>query len=92
MVVYLVDRPNRRTEYDEETQSLEEDMTKAKARLRAKAKAGQKARKRVAIADRPGPKIRPGQYDPGASSIKSPGRNANTRNFAIPKRGAARSR
>ena len=67
-------------------------MTKAKARQRAKAKAGQKARKRAASADRPGPKIRPGQFDPGAGSIKSPRANANTKTFAGAKRGAARSR
>ena len=67
-------------------------MTKAKARQRAKAKAGQKARKREATADRPGPKIQPGQFDPGPSSIKSPRVNANARNFARTQRGAARSR
>ena len=67
-------------------------MTKAKARQRAKAKAGQKARKREASADRPGQKIQSGQFDPGASSIKGPRVNANTRNFAVAKRGAARSR
>ena len=67
-------------------------MTKARARQRAKAKAGQKARKREATADRPEQKIRPGQYDPGAGSIKGPRMNANTKNFAGAKRGAARSR
>ncbi len=67
-------------------------MTKARARQRAKAKAGQKARKREANADRPGQNIQPGQFDPGASSIKSPRANANARNFAVAKRGAARSR
>ncbi len=67
-------------------------MTKAKARQRAKARAAQKARKREANADRPGPKIRPGQFDPGASSIKGPRVNANAKNFARVKRGAARSR
>ncbi len=67
-------------------------MTKAKARQRAKAKAGQKVRKREANADRPGQKIQTGHFDPGASSIKGPRVNANTRNFAVAKRGAARSR
>ncbi len=67
-------------------------MTKAKARQRAKAKAGQKARKREANADRPGQKIQTGHFDPGASSIKGPRVNANTRNFAVAKRGAVRSR
>lgn len=67
-------------------------MTKAKARQRAKAKAAQKSRKREAAADRPGQKIPPGQYDPGAQSIKGPVENANARNFAGAKRGAARSR
>ena len=70
----------------------EEDMTKAKARQRAKAKASQKARKRDANADRSGQNIQPGRFDPGASSIKSPRVNANAKNFAGAKRGAARSR
>ncbi len=67
-------------------------MTKDKARRRAKAKAAQKARKREADADRPGQKILPGQFDPGASSIKSLRVNANAKNFAGAKRGAARAR
>ncbi len=67
-------------------------MTKAKARQRAKAKAAQKARKRDADADRPGQKIQPGQFDPGASSIKSPRVNPGAKTFAGAKRGAARSR
>ncbi len=67
-------------------------MTKARARQRAKAKAGQKARKREANADRPGQNIQPGRFDPGASSIKVPRVNANTRKFSGAKRGAARSR
>ena len=67
-------------------------MTKAKARQRAKAKAAQKVRKREANADRPGQQIRPGQFDPGTGSIKGPGANATTRNFAGARRGAARSR
>ncbi len=67
-------------------------MTKAKARQRAKAKAVQKARKREANADRPGQKIQPGQFDPGAGPIKGPAVNASTKNFAGARRGAARSR
>ncbi len=68
-------------------------MTKAKARERAKAKAAQKPRKREANTDRPGQKkIRPGQFDPGAGSIKSPRVNVNAKNFARTQRGAARSR
>lgn len=67
-------------------------MTKAKARQRAKAKAGQKARKREAGDDRPGQKIRPGQFDPGPGSIKSARANANPKHFAGAKRGAARSK
>lgn len=67
-------------------------MTKAKARERAKAKAGRKARKPEADAERPGQKIRPGQFDPGASSIKGPNVNVGAKNFAGAKRGAARSR
>jgi len=67
-------------------------MTKARARKRAKAKAAQKARKREANADQPGRKIRPGQFDPGPGSIKSPRVNANIKNFAGARRGAQRSR
>lgn len=67
-------------------------MTKARARQRAKARAGQKAKKRDAAADRPEQQRRPGQFDPGSSAIKSPFQNANTRNVARPRRGAARSR
>ena len=67
-------------------------MTKAKARQRAKAKAGQKAKKREANADRPNQQIQPGQFDPGANSIKGPGKNVNTKTFASVKRGSARSR
>ena len=58
------------------------DMTKARARQRAKAKAAQKAKKREANADRPGQETHPGQFNPGASSIKSPRVNAGARNFA----------
>ena len=67
-------------------------MTKAKARQRAKAKAAQKIRKRDANADRPDQHIRPGKFDPGAGSIKSPRVNVNTKNFAVARRGAARSK
>ncbi len=67
-------------------------MTKAKARQRAKAKAAQKTKKRDANADRPGQQLRPGQFDPGSGSIKGPGANASTKNFAMARRGAARSR
>ncbi len=67
-------------------------MTKAKARQRAKAKAAQKARKQDPDAERPGPKIRPGQFDPGAGSIKGPSANASAKNFGGARRGAARSR
>jgi hypothetical protein len=73
-------------------QKGEDDMTKAKARQRKKAKAAQKARKQDADADRPGQKIRPGQFDPGAGSIKGPSASASTRTFAGARRGAARSR
>lgn len=67
-------------------------MTKAKARQRAKAKAGQKAKKRETRTEQPGEKIRPGQFDSGPGSIKSPGMNAKSKNFAGARRGAARSR
>ncbi len=66
-------------------------MTKAKARQRAKAKAGQKAKKREANADQPDQNIRPGQFDPGAGSIKSP-MKTNATNVGGARRGAARSR
>jgi len=67
-------------------------MTKAKARQRAKAKAARKAEKQDADTARPGPKIRPGQFDPGAGSIKGPSANAGAKNFGGARRGAARSR
>ena len=67
-------------------------MTKARARQRAKAKASQKAKKRQATADRPDQKFRSGQFDPGPTSITSPGVSANAKKFATAKRGAARSR
>ena len=67
-------------------------MTKAKARQRAKAKAARKAGKQDADPARPGPKIRPGQFDPGAGSIKGPRANAGAKNFGGARRGAARSR
>ena len=67
-------------------------MTKARARERAKAHAAQKGKKRDAGADQHDDKIRPGQFDPGAGSIKSPAVNAGNRNFAGARRGAARSR
>jgi len=69
-----------------------EHMTKAKARERAKTKAVEKAKKRLANADQPAQTIRPGQFDPGASSIKGPGMSANTKNFGGARRGAARSK
>ena len=67
-------------------------MTKAKARKRAKARATQKARKREANADRSGQKTRPGEFDRGTGSIKSPSVNANSKNFAGARRGVSRSR
>lgn len=67
-------------------------MTKAKARQRAKAKSAQRAKKQDGEVELPGKKIRPGQFDPGASSIKGPRVKANTKSFSGAKRGAARSR
>ncbi len=69
----------------------DEKMTKAKARLRAKAKAGQKIKKREARAGQPG-QNRPGQLDPGSSSIKGFNTNSNDRHFGKGQRGSARSR
>lgn len=67
-------------------------MSKARARERAKAKAARKG----AVHDTPAQphiqKIRPGRFDPGHGSIKSPGKNAANVNFAGARRGAARSR
>ena len=73
-------------------QKGEDDMTKARARQRAKAKAGQNAKKREANTDQPGQKIHPGQFDPGAGSIKSPSKYANAKTGGAARRGAARSR
>ncbi len=67
-------------------------MTKAKARQRAKAKAAQKVKKRQDNTDQSAQKIRPGQFDAGAGSIKGPSANPGANNFAGAKRGAARSR
>ena len=67
-------------------------MTKAKARERAKAKAGQKAKKREANPGGPEQKVRQGQFDPGAGSIKGPRVNANPKGGAGARRGSARSR
>ena len=68
------------------------NMTKARARERAKANAARKAKKRVANADQPAEKIRPGQFDPRNNSISSPRANASGKNIAGAKRGSARSR
>lgn len=67
-------------------------MTKARARERAKARAGKKTKKHDANADHLGQNIRPGQFDPGDSSIKGPGMSANAKNFGGARRGAARSK
>lgn len=67
-------------------------MTKAKARLRAKANTARKAKKRQADTDHAGQQTHPGRFDPGASSIKGPLMNANTKSLAGTKRGATRSR
>lgn len=67
-------------------------MTKARARERAKARAAQKTKKRDDSAQPTGPKIRPGQFDPGSGSISGPKAGAETRRFAGARRGGARSR
>ena len=69
----------------------EKDMTKAKARQRAKANAAKKAQKRKSGAAQPEQKFRPGQFDPGPGSISGPGANTGAKNFAVAKRGSARS-
>ena len=75
-----------------ETWKGSEDMPKAKARIRAKANAAQKAAKLENGANRPDQLRRPMQFDPEASSIKSPRTNAKTKNFSGVRRGSARSR
>jgi len=67
-------------------------MTKAKARERAKAKAAQKIKKREANAANPELQTRPGQFDPGSNSIKSPNLSGVGRNSGAARRGAARSK
>ena len=67
-------------------------MTKAKARQRAKAKAAQKVKKRAENTEHPGQEIRPGQFDPGASAMKSFSANASAKSFGGARRGASRSR
>jgi hypothetical protein len=67
-------------------------MTEARVRQRAKANAGQKSKKWEATDGQANDKIRLGQFDPGAGSIKSPAVNASSKNFAGARRGAARSR
>ena len=67
-------------------------MTKARARERAKAKAGQKVKKREANADRTDQAIRPGQFDPGASSVTKAGANTGAKVFGGARRGGARSK
>ena len=64
-------------------------MTKARARERAKAK--KNSRKGEAAA-RPGPTIRPGQFDPGSGSIKGPITGPHRKTFGAARRGSARSR
>jgi hypothetical protein len=67
-------------------------MTKERARQRAKAHAAQKTKKRDTKTDGAGEKIRPGQFDPGAGSIKGPAKNTGNVGFQGARRGAARSR
>jgi hypothetical protein len=67
-------------------------MSKARARERAKAKAGAKSKKRKAAAEGSEAAKRPGQFDPGTSSINSPGPKAGGANFGGHRRASARSR
>lgn len=64
-------------------------MTKARARERAKKRAAKTGVKHEANPDRSGPKVKPGQFDPGVRSMK--GANVNAGNSGGVKRGAARS-
>jgi hypothetical protein len=70
----------------------EHDMTKERARQRAKSRAAGKTGERKADAGGHDETTRPGRFDPGQGSIKSPGRNAGNVKFAGARRGAARSR
>ena len=85
---YLFSRPDRAHVCDWD----ERDMTKARARERAKAKAARKSKGQEFPAGPNIQKVRPGQFDPGQGSIKSPGKNAANVNFAGARRGAPRSR
>jgi len=67
-------------------------MSKARARERAKAKAGAKSKKRQAASETDAQGKRPGHFDPGTSSINSPGPKAGGANFGGPRRASARSR
>ncbi len=67
-------------------------MTKAKARQRAKAKAGQKAKKREPKTEQPDQNIRPGKFDPGPNTIKSPRVSGRAKDFSGARRGASRSK
>ena len=67
-------------------------MTKARARERAKARAARKSKKKDDSSQPAGPKLRPGQFDPGSGSITGPKAGAESRRFAGARRGSARSR
>ena len=67
-------------------------MTKARARQRAKARAAAKGKKPGAKGGKPEAKVRPGQFDADASSVRKIGSGADIKNLSMMKRGAARSR
>ena len=66
-------------------------MTKARARERAKARIGKKPQKHESAAAQAGQQTKPGQFNPGTGSIKSPNSSASTKNFGMARRGSARS-
>lgn len=67
-------------------------MSKTKARERAKKKDALKAKKRKAAAAEDGQSSRPGHFDPGTASVKSPVAKGGGANVGAVRRGAARSR
>jgi hypothetical protein len=90
--VYAESLGTQATQARETTLKGEHDMTKERARQRAKSRAAGKTGERKADAGGHDETTRPGRFDPGQGSIKSPGRNGGNVIFGGMRRGAARSR
>ncbi len=90
--MYAESLGKKATQARETTLKGEQDMTKERARQRAKSRAAGKTGERKADAGGHDETTRPGRFDPGQGSIKSPGRNAGNVIFGGMRRGAARSR